>query len=342
MATTSIIQAGGGDYTSIVAWEAAETAANDIGEIQDSATYTGNVVISGGGGGRKVTVSLANRHDFARSGAVVNPTASGHAFDLNEAGTTVEYIRITGLVGISSECFRCSDDCTIRYVFCHDFGITQQDGVYMTAGVTVTVLGSAFVNVARAGIWNQAFTGAQCNVHNCVVINHSEIDTTSVGIGFEGTGSRDFTGSEFLIKNSVATNVSSVPDFHQATDDFGAYSTGTDFNASSDTTAPDTAGSNKIHSITPADEFVSVVSSSEDPHLKVGNILEDAGVDDTGVLTVDAEGSTFTVGNWEMGIEANRGAGAVGGVFESRTSLGISIGIHGFLLMLGQTLLEWW
>lgn len=315
MVTTSIVAGGGADYTTIASWEANETGAGDIGEIDDNSTYAENVTISGGGGGRILRTGSSNHHDgTAGSASSVDPSSNGHAFTVSEDNFTAEGLEITGLSGNSSEAFRVNntgllvDKCII-----HDLTASgNQDGIYAGAdSITIKTRNTIFYNIERGCCHVQGFQSVTWHIHNCTGWEGNQGEAGNYcGFGFDDNSGKNNNGSIMYCDN-VSSHGSGTRDaFH------GGGSSGNEGavhceNCSSDDTTSTSGGfvtdvgGNRTNEVQ-ADQFVSLTASSEDFHLKTGSDLEDAGKDlssDSDLAVTDDIDYITRTGTFDIGAD---------------------------------------
>lgn len=300
----------GGDYTTIVSWEANQqgdlVAADEIqkGELY-SETYTDLTTIDGSttDSTRYMLLSSnsAHRHDGTSGGggAVIDPTSSGHVFMVSDDYFHAEWLRITGWVGSSSEAFRVNNTgLVIDKCIIHDSPIDNQDGVYAGSdNITINIRNTIFYDIKRGAVVNQtvSFGGVVLNIFNCTAYNcNDDADVTIKGQFSANSGTINVRNcASFDVVNSIDND-----DFWKAA---GASWGTSSHNISSDTSAT-TTGSNSINSKASTDQFVSVTGGSEDLHLKTGADCIDVGVDLSGTFTDDIDGITRS-GTWDMGAD---------------------------------------
>jgi len=298
MPTTVVksIKASGGDYTTVAAWESSEqgdlVTADEIqkGELYDE-TYTGLATIDGSttDATRYMIISVAegNRHNGTAGGggAVIDPTGSGHVFEVSDDNFHAEWLRITGWVGTSSEAFRVNNtNFHLDKSIIHSGTVSEQDGVYVGSNsIVLFIKNSIFYSLDRAAVHIQSHQSVTIHVHNCTGWDLTiGAGINNIGFGFDNNSGRDNTGSVVHCDNVTAHTGGSTNVFG------GGGATGQEGTvnctncASSDnsiSTGPFVVeiGVGNLESVTQADQFVDL--STIDLHLKAGADFIDAGID---------------------------------------------------------------
>lgn len=324
--SASIKKDGTGDYTSINAWESATrgdlVSADEvrIGIIADTASYNENINISGSTTDatryRHLMVSQSFRHNGLEvSGPYVQPTASGHVFQINEDYFEASWLRITGWTGSSAEAFRVNGDETkIHNIVFHDSPGAFQDGVYAgTNGITIHVHNCLFYNLGRQAVHIQGIQNCTIYVDNCTgwkLCQDTAGSDTYCAFGFQERLAQNLnnSGSTMRIRNVVAGNLGEgCPAFRDGTTNVDTASDGwtadSDYNASDDTTSP---GANSIDNISDWEvEFISI-SGSLDFHLEGSSQLVNAGTASSTDYETDIDGDTRST-QWDIGSDEYSG-----------------------------------
>jgi len=189
VATESIIQAGGGDFTSAQAWinthNNTTLTQQQVGQIQDTATYdehlTFTSITTTASFNMVLSVSAANRaKGVSGTGAILKPSDAGQT--IISAGANhfvVEHLEIHPGTATSNECLRASTtNQTMESCLCigRGQGVApfQQDGIHCTnINATVNVHNCMFQNFSRSGA--HCFMGitdtATFNIKNVSIIN---------------------------------------------------------------------------------------------------------------------------------------------------------------------------
>jgi len=324
---TKTIKASGGDYSTIAAWEADTdndlVAADQIqvGQLFDkagSAAWDEITVIADANVDatryRVLTVPRSQRHDGTDTGANIDPTTSGHAFNIQEDEFRLEGMNIKGLVGSSSEGIRVSAD-NIRISNCIIHNLTvagDQDGIYFNANsITAYIWNCSFWVIRRSAVMIQATTSVTAYVFNCTGWDLLR-DGGSINGGFGCANNFTNTSSVMHCKN-VSSHVSSGAAFRGKTSEGQTQCTNC---AADDNTI--TAGVNvvnnggELENVIQADQFISLVTGEVDLHLKPrtltskGSSLIDRGVnlasDPNLSFTDDLDGEARGL-KWSIGMD---------------------------------------
>jgi len=202
----------------------------------------------------------------------------------------------------------------------YDGGGTANHGAFLDTSKDNNVFkNSVFYDLARTGTWQRSTNVGTVHENNlfydlgwgCIGTDGTN---TSRGTLYNCTGynynTSNHAGGSFTHQNTngqwkvvncigIASTSSTRADFEQTY----TLATGSDYNASSDTSAP---GANSIHSITASTEFVSVTGGSEDFHLDSGSTLLADGVgpsSDAAVPTTDIDGDTRSGTTTDIGFD---------------------------------------
>jgi hypothetical protein len=306
----------GKDYTTISAWESDKqgnlvTADQvQIGECYNE-TFAENVVIDGSTTDAtrymKLTVAAGERHSgTAGTGAEIDPSSSGHAVELKDDYTRLEWLEITGVSASSNEGVRIgADNCLLRNLIIHDLTPADSDGIYQGAtAYDVTVENCLIYDVKRAGIHIQETSGSNnqtWNIRNCTFRNCG--DTGEVRSGAVSVFSSGGTKTLNLYNNIAMDTPSTYDDF---ADTGGGGSKA--WQGSNNITSDDTASLDELwaglESRTSTDSsspgagdwviFTSLTGGSEDFHLqnKTENDAIGAGTPLWQYFNDDADGQT--------------------------------------------------
>ncbi|MCD4781715.1 MAG: hypothetical protein K8S27_14395, partial [Candidatus Omnitrophica bacterium] len=274
----------------------------------DDGTFTENVtindLITDASNYMIIRAATSEHHDgTAGSGVVFNPSGDGHVFTISDNYVRVEWLEMTDWTGTSSEGVRINaTGIQVNHCIFHDPGNTSQqgDGVHcQTANMTFYVNNCFFYSLDRAAVLIQNANNITGYVNNCTGIN-LQIDpsdpgrTPGFGIDTYGTS----TGMAMVIKNVYShIEASSSSNAFQAGD---GVLTGSDYNASSDATAPGTTVYTSVAANTT--NFTNVTAGFEDLHLSVTSALLDKGTNLGAGMNVDIDGSTRT-GTWDIGAD---------------------------------------
>lgn len=295
--TSSIGSAGGRDYSTISAWEAAtdnDLVSGDdveIGELYDDSDFAGGVTIAG-------ATTDATRYRELRA-------ASGAEYDIVTAsGAQITTAAASGLI-VNEPYFRAT-----AFIIAHT-GISY--GLYSTADISgaifdrltiYSVSSSTLVKAIRSTV---SSTSTYTYVRNSVFINAS---TTNASYLCYNSGSGDCNwvyencvgdGREHVAAAFGGSGTSDPYMFNVAAmrgtvSDFSLTSASSDYNYSEDTSAP---GTHSTASNTIADDFTAVASNNYTPKDSTSE-LYDAGATITGHLNGDYNGVTRTA-PWEIG-----------------------------------------
>ena len=255
----------------------------------------------------KITAPLAERHNgTAGTGVVHDPSSTGNAWSINDDNVHVEWIEVKGWTGASAEAFRVNNTgFYLENSILHDANTdTRNDGIHAGASnITFTVNNTIMYNIGSAGILVQNQQNVTVYVNNSTFykMKNNGVNSDYPGVGTDQGGSRNNSGSVFVIKNTTV-HVTSGNAYHFGGGLGVGSSAGSDFNASSDLTAP---GTTVLTSVVQADQFVSLTGGSEDFHIKSGANLIDAGTDLGATANVDIDGrDRDAMGDvWDIGAD---------------------------------------
>jgi len=297
--TASIGTAAGRDYNTITAWEADLDNSNIYGggarargECYNDSVFDESVTIDGGGivglDGVTLTVAEGERHDgTAGSGARIINTSSTlisspsssppfkiEDLELNNNGSGKKCVSLTQSSHVSMKR-------VAKRLLIHNVYNTLNDNVYavyITRGASI--LNSIIYNITNAttitdkysvGIYSAIVPYASVYINNNTIYNIIR-DSNGNGYGIYIGSSTNFKVNNNISVDIVGTTTGSKLAYK--------YTTATSSNnLSSDDTADDAGGTGHLINKSSANQFVSIVSGSEDLHLKAGADAIDAGVD---------------------------------------------------------------
>lgn len=308
--TKTIISGGGGDYTTLQAWENDADVSGGFwkGEIQDNASYAA-VTISGPTGTPTasnyvwLTVASGNRHagkfDTGKA-RLVNTSNGTHCITVSTDFTRIEYLQIhQDSTGSSDEGIRITsgvNDVVIsRCIILHDNSSTDGDGIYAGnyAVTDIHVDHCIIYGFQRVGIHLQNFNGSNTqtwHIDSCTIFNcgsggegesggiHSNFQAAGSGtnnINVYNTACMDTTnGNDF---EETGTGTHNWTGTHNACSDTSLTSVGLTTSAQESLTSSDTSqGSGTFFVVK------DLTGGSEDFQLldaAAGNIPVDNGVD---------------------------------------------------------------
>ncbi len=170
-----------------------------------------------------------------------------------------------------------------------------------TRSTNVTYFNNLFYEIARSPIGVGTTSTGMGTVYNCTAYNFNTANVAG------GSFIQQDANDQFKVVNciAIADSASTRADFEESF----TLLTGSDYNASSDTSAP---GANSIHSITDTAEFVSVAVGSEDFHLNSGSTLLGDGVGpstDSSVPATDIDGDTRSGTTCDIGFDEYAASG---------------------------------
>ncbi|MDD5643966.1 MAG: Ig-like domain-containing protein [bacterium] len=292
----------GGDYTSLTSWVAGEqknlVSADEIAvaECYDdwASGLEDNVTIDGfttdSTRYAKVTSPEGERPDGqAGTGFCVNPASDGDAVVISDDYTVFEYVEVKGWQGADSADV-CgikinADNVTVKSCVVHDpdSGALKQHIGILAGDCAANIFNNIVYNIAgTAKGYGISAGGSNNKIYNNTVYN--ALDNGIIRAG----GSPD-------VRNNHVTSCGTNYNING-----GSWGASTDYNLSSSASA--TGGDNDIISVTVADEFVSIVSGSEDLHLKTGSDAIGAGEDLSAVFTDDCDAQARS-GDWDIGAD---------------------------------------
>jgi len=328
MPTHTIKPAGGGDYTTLQAWEtavdgmAADTyiaecyTGGNLGSVDIKDVTVGSIL--------KIEVAAGHEHngDVTAGAYVTSSSDYVTAVYLNASNVSVKGLRITVTnqlqTCIGSQPSAAASPLTgvlIDGCLCitAPVSVPQSIGVRFAASANVTLTAEARNNIivtggtpstqnvaAMVSTANSTFSAFNA-VLNASFFNNTIIGNGKVAKGFEVSSSR-FGGAGFSTNTTVVRNNviigPSVTCFNTATVTApNTASVTSSNNASSDSTADWAGGSGHVENIVAANEFATPAS---DWSLKAGSSLLEAGFNLSGTFTNDAYENTRVV-PWNIG-----------------------------------------
>jgi len=236
MTVSSIVAAGGADYSTLQTWEndTVVTASTWEGSVDDNADYDETLTISGGTGTPTVSnyvwlyANTSNSHagawDTGKARQQVD-TASGHAITVDSAFVRILrwQIKQNSPAG-SDEAFRLNagaDDLLIeRVIAWTDSTTVDTDGIYAgNSDISATIVNSLFYGWQRCGIHAQNFTGnvtQRWAIEHCSFYNNgSASEPEAGGIRVRTTGAA--TSIIFIINNTAVLATSTKDDYEHTT-----------------------------------------------------------------------------------------------------------------------------
>ena len=231
------------DYTALSTWEAAtdnDLTASEVTEVlegyADSASFAEQVVIAGAVTSttyfRILRAATDNEHGGEKNtGVLFIPSSTGNIANINESNFKMSDIAFCGTWNTSTARYVTSLGGTtsgieITNVYLYDIA---NDGTGTASGWTMlTNTHSIWVNCAvnnpdNDGMLSSISTAGSLVMYNCTMRH----------VGQRAFRNGNSTGENPILKNCLSDNAG-IDDF------FGTFASGTEFNASSDGTAPGT------------------------------------------------------------------------------------------------------
>jgi len=308
MATNvSSIGTTGRDYATITLWEDdvdgdlvsagniekgecyADSDFNETVDIDGSVTDSSNYMW--------LTVAEGERHNGTAhgGGVVIDRNASnGQVLRMSDDYTVVEWLRIyNAICSGSARTFvgLYNTGCMVRNLILHEL-VKSTDNFYpISAAANTRVFNCIIYDVwcAQAGEVHRGISSySSTKVYNNTVYNIKNQSGNMPGI---------WGGIQ---KNNIAADCDI---------DFAASQSGSNYNLSSDSTAP---GANSITGKTASDQFQSITGGSEDFHLKAGADALDAGIgpsSDSNVPSTDIDGDSRSGATCDIGCDEYQESG---------------------------------
>jgi len=302
------------DYSTLQAWEDARDAGTDIekGECYNDSTFTAGVTIDGTTGDADsymwLTVASGNRHDgTAGTGVKIDPSTASHVINIYDSYTKVEWLEVTGYTTNGTDYWAFvvynASYADVSKNLVHDdvyYGAGYGIGHYDNGGSDNIYNNFIYFGTQKANSWygiTSYYADTTINVYNNTILQESS-DYGGGGISADHAG--------ILAKNNLVLLATADYGF---VGDSGSFVTGSDYNASSDTTAP---GDNSVDSLVIINTITSASLGSEDLHLKAGASAINAGVDLSATFTTDIDAQTRPTGagTWDIGADEIVAAGS--------------------------------
>jgi len=284
------IGATGRDYSTIAAWESATDEdcttgwgtgvyadpCSPMGDCYDDADFDERYVLSGATTDsthyRRLTVHVGERHVGKEGAGVTLVIDQEYDVVIQDLYIVIEWFLLTGTGNRSGPNNAPENSrCMIRNIVC---ATTESMSFYIAncgAGTEAYLRNCSIYGMSQYGI--HGASTIPWIVQNCSIL-----------------GTADYTLRYATCTNVIASSSTGTHIFFNCTGDY---------NIGSDTSAP---GGHSIHSIAPADLFESIVSGSEDLHLKDDNTAASgAGSDLSASFTTDIDGETRT--DWDIGAD---------------------------------------
>lgn len=315
---TKTIGTASRDYSTITAWETGEqgdlVTLQEIhkGEMYNDSIFDEQVTIDGSTTNSSyymwLTVAAGERHNgTAGSGARIVASSSYTPFTVYDDGV-FEWIEIDMNSNSAFTFFYAKGGYgqwfDIKNVIAHGSSgaFSTLKGLISTGGGrTHKIINNVVYDLTQtAGGSQQAYGIYLSDVNNATVLNNTVYNIKNNNGSGSGYGIRigDYSGHTY--QNNIAmdtggTSSGTIADFSLSSCANATCS----YNLSSDATAPGTGSlTNKLAS----NQFVSLVSGSEDLHLKTGADAIDAGTDLSATFTDDIDGDTRS-GTWDIGAD---------------------------------------
>ena len=330
----TITRAYGGP-TAIQDWETGRQgdllAANrlEVGVAYKDGTFTETVSIGGSTTDASrfmwLTVAEGQRHDgtaaiVGTDHVVLDPTIAGHGFAVLDDYTRVGWFEVTGWTGSGNEGVRIqANDTFFNHMIVHDALDTKADGFFFNDGGdwTATIRNTIVYNVGRSGIYlandTLSLRNMVLNVESVTVYNCGSTSLLSEESGGINVCERNEVGS---ISTLNAINVISVDNADLDLDGDGDFNIVTnaecggppswgisDFNLSSDTSAPGASSLKGSGTYPAVNQFADITPGTEDLHLKAGADAIDQGTDLSGSFCCDIDFGLRPAGAWDIGAD---------------------------------------
>lgn len=242
----------------------------------------------------KLTVAPSERHKGIRAtGVVITVSTTGFAaFQLRDNYTRLEWVDIKGVTSDDSITMGAAST-TITGIILQNFIIRDYNpaagainAIRFANGQTATS-----ITIRNCIIYPNGTTGTRRNIRGDATAGNADTVTVENCTLYGGTHGIQESTSTFTAKNTIAMS-NSTSDFVVTTQDY---------NMSSDATA--NCGT-CLPSKTPANQFVSTTSGSEDFHLKSGSDAINAGTDLSANFDSDIdEGRRPQGAAWDIGAD---------------------------------------
>lgn len=294
------------DYSTIVAWEAASygaTGSDDaIGECYNDSVFDERPLVNDSTPLSVVlTVASGERHDGTEgTGARIVRTGNGDIIRISLDGAVFKWLELDGNGNGLNNCiirnYVSGGGATIGNMIIH--AASAGGAAAGINGRDFTAFDSLVYDIASSGNTSCGMgyigaTGTLMQAYNCTVY---DVSASSGGHGYIYA---DNTGVKW--QNCISTAISGSTNVCYSLD--GPSNATVDHNLADDTTA---SGTGSLDSKTATNQFVSIVSGSEDLHLKTGADAIAAGTDlgttpsgvEIDIDGFDRDGGAVT---WDMG-----------------------------------------
>ncbi len=241
--------------------------------------------------------------DSGTDSVVFDPDNDGHVFTVSDDYFRASWLELTDFTGNSSEGFRVNNTgFLLENSLLHDAETLSVDGVYVSqSGIEIEIRNTIMYNIGRVGVHVQdcdpgGGNGDNITVYlrNCTFVRMSQTEGSdfSGGVGYSVCPSGAIGNSVFIVTNTFVD--SGLLDAYQASG--GGLFTGSDFNASSDDSAP---GSTTLTMLSPPALFT---NAPQDLHLKSNSALVNAGTDLSTLYSDDIDGAPRGT-DWDIGAD---------------------------------------
>ena len=301
----------------------------EVGVAYKDGTFTETVSIGGSTTDASrfmwLTVAEGQRHDgtaaiVGTDHVVLDPTIAGHGFAVLDDYTRVGWFEVTGWTGSGNEGVRIqANDTFFNHMIVHDALDTKADGFFFNDGGdwTATIRNTIVYNVGRSGIYlandTLSLRNMVLNVESVTVYNCGSTSLLSEESGGINVCERNEVGS---ISTLNAINVISVDNADLDLDGDGDFNIVTnaecggppswgisDFNLSSDTSAPGASSLKGSGTYPAVNQFADITPGTEDLHLKAGADAIDQGTDLSGSFCCDIDFGLRPAGAWDIGAD---------------------------------------
>lgn len=299
---------GSSSGASAIVEELLATGVSERGELYADSTFVEGVTIDGSETSVDnfmwLTVAPESRHDgTAGTGAVVDPLIGGHAIEIVDSNTRIEWVEVTdwsngpvnSVDGINVRAANVLIQNVIVHHDGHDIANTNSDadGIRLEVdGGSLRIRNSIVYSVARMGIGTQTLVNASIVIDNCTVHSCTESDNSPASYGCIQVGDGD---QSYVLRNNIATGATG-PAFLI---DPGSTALAVEANASSDETAPD-AGS--VVNVEASNVFTSLVPRAEDFHLRT-TVAAGINLSSEFVIDIDGDMRPAEPADWDVGAD---------------------------------------
>ena len=282
--SVSTIGTSSRDYSTIQAWETAvdgDLVTNNTiqkGETYNDSTFTAGVIIDGSTTDSThymwLTVASGERHNgTAGTGVVINMSSDGYPVRIRDPYTLVEWLEVTNWSSVTSGYrgiyINVGSFSTVRNNLVHDSTQIDNDGIN-----DITGNNEVYNNI----IYNITGDGFSAGADTTKVYNNTIYNVSVYGIANGDSRNNLIIGS--------------------GTADYKSTGANSNYNISSDATAP---GTNSITNITAASLFQNVGDNNF--HILRGARAVDAGTDLSATFQGDIDSSSPRHGTWDIGAD---------------------------------------